>query len=312
MALSASPLPANPLPANPVLGSSASASTISRRSNPEYGTGADHGAGQRDGADQQVGSVKHAEGQYGDHQQAPNGQAGPGQFGQGQQYGTGQQQADAQYADAQYAAADQGGAHYAGARSDASAQYGTGPLYVVGQQNGAVGEQGTGDHGYDDHGYDDQGYAAPGREEQVPPGLEFAGRFGNRGYSLYGETAEHGDADDAGPAEQAQTAGYGPGSGQFAESVTALPAPVAADAASGEHWSPNGAQARQGTGAYPAYGTGQPQPGTPGQAFGHAEQSGYQQQPAYNQQQPAYPGEQQPAYPGAPGEQTRRAPGPEP
>ena len=126
--------------------------------------------------------------------------------------------------------------------------------------------------------YDDQGYAAPGREEQVPPGLEFAGRFGNRGYSLYGEAAEYGDAAEGGSAEQAQTAGYGAASGQFAEAVTALPAPVAADAASGEHWSPNGAQARQGTGAYPAYGTGQPQPGTTGPAYGHAEQSAYQQQ----------------------------------
>src|SRR6202000_2252185 len=104
-----------------------------------------------------------------------------------------------------------------GAVPDASAQHGTGPVYVVGQQNGADGAQGNGDHGYDNHGYDDQGYAAPGREEQVPPGLEFAGRFGNRGYSLYGEAAEYGDAAESGSDENGQSGGHGAPAGPFAD-----------------------------------------------------------------------------------------------
>ena len=56
----------------------------------------------------------------------------------------------------------------------------------------------------------------------------------------------------------------------------------------------NAAQARQATGAYPTYGSGQP--GPTGQSPADVEQLGYQQsasqQPAY--QQPVYP--QQPAY----------------
>ena len=69
-----------------------------------------------------------------------------------------------------------------------------------------------------------------------------------------------------------------------------------ADAAPGQHWSPDAAQARQGTGAYPAYGVGEPQPGTVGQALPRAEQPAYQPQPA--QQQPGYPVAQQPPYQG--------------
>jgi hypothetical protein len=94
---------------------------------------------------------------------------------------------------------------------------------------------------------------------------------------------------------------------------------VPADAASGQHWSLNAAQARQATGAHPAYGSGQP--GPTGQSAAAVEQPGYQQpgyqqpasqqpasqQPVYQQQtayqqppvyqqQPAYQGEQQPAY----------------
>ena len=56
--------------------------------------------------------------------------------------------------------------------------------------------------------------------------------------------------------EQTQTAGDGAPAGQFAETAGALSAPVPADAASADQWSPNGAQTRQATGAYPAYATG--------------------------------------------------------
>jgi hypothetical protein len=66
---------------------------------------------------------------------------------------------------------------------------------------------------YDEQGYDDQGYAAPGREEQTPPGLEFSANFGNRGYALYGD----GDGAEAGAASlsgQANGAGYGAPAGQ--------------------------------------------------------------------------------------------------
>ena len=168
------------------------------------------------------------------------------------------------------------GAQYGGAQSGASGQYGTGPLYVAGQQTGPVSDQANGhqtyenhsydDHSYDNQGYDDQGYAAPGREEQVPPGLEFAGRFGNRGYSLYGEAAEYADAAEGSSGQQTPQAGFGAPAGQFAETAPALSAPVPADAAFGDQWSPNGAQPRQPTGPYPAYGPGQPPPGTAGQA----------------------------------------------
>ena len=60
---------------------------------------------------------------------------------------------------------------------------------------------------YDDHqGYDDHGYAAPGREEQMAPELEFSASFGNRGYPLYGDAAE---ANTAALSGQANGTEYG-------------------------------------------------------------------------------------------------------
>ena len=64
---------------------------------------------------------------------------------------------------------------------------------------------------YDDQGYDDRGYAAPGREEQIVPGLEFSANFGNRGYSIYGDAAE---TDPASLSGQARGDGYGLSAGQ--------------------------------------------------------------------------------------------------
>ena len=61
---------------------------------------------------------------------------------------------------------------------------------------------------YDDQGYDDQGYAAPGRAEQIPPGLEFSAAFGNREHSFYGEGA---DADAVALSGQARADGDGYG-----------------------------------------------------------------------------------------------------
>ena len=250
-----------------------------------YGRGQQFGVGQQQGGSQ-PGGAPYDGGQYG---AAPPGASG--QYGTGPLYVVGQQNGAAVNGTSVpgsnlqgQGAADEFGSPPVGPPASAEqvvfgAQLQPHPEQGYGERG--YGEQGFtqetyGQQAYDDHGYDDQGYAAPGRAEQVPPGLEFAGRFGNRGYSLYGEAADYPDSAAAASAEHARAAGYAAPTGQFAEAVTALPAPVPADAATGEQWSPNGSQACQSSGAYPAYGTGQPQPqpGMPGQAFADAEQPG--------------------------------------
>jgi hypothetical protein len=213
----------------------------------QYGSPQQNGSGANHGAAEQDAGAQYAAGQYG---QTP-------QQGDAQQYGFGQQgQAandgpDQQTADAQYGATHNGQQNGAG-------QYGTGPLYAVGQQaasqfsgpqpvpgfqpsppstgqpaaqsyqpqpsypaeqhheQASTGRSYDGQPSYDDLGYDDQGYAAPGREQQIPPGLEFSANFGNRGYSLYGDAAE---ADAASPSGQARRDGHGVPAGQQGQSA---------------------------------------------------------------------------------------------
>ena len=81
----------------------------------------------------------------------------------------------------------------------------------------------------------------------------------------------------AGQAEQTPTAGYGAPAGQFAETAPALSAPVPADAASGDQWSPNGAQPRQPTARTRPTDLASPSPERPGRPPADGAQAGYQQ-----------------------------------